>query len=179
MFKSDLQHILNFCVLPNNYPYGKKDTSLSGPQQVHMHLSKSNFDFRNARVQKEYFRYLNFIWVSKYQDTASVEFNPSLAEWLIRAGHLNSISYLNYQVVKPEKLPMELTSLEPEIWNTDEEDYYQGRYCILNFIPSHPFDNDGNYPLHIEYRGLKPILHLKNVEEICTYFKTVANFLMT
>ena len=62
------RHILNFRVLPHNYPYGKKDTDLSGPQQVHMHLSKKNFDFRNARVHKEYFRYLNFIWVSEYQE---------------------------------------------------------------------------------------------------------------
>ena len=71
LFKNDFQHILNFRVLPHNYPYGKKDTDLSGPQQVHMHLSKKNFDFRNARVHKEYFRYLNLIWVSEYQQTNS------------------------------------------------------------------------------------------------------------
>ena len=100
-------------------------------------------------------------------------------EWLVDAGHLNSISYQNHQqMVKPDAMPMDLTTLEPEIWSTDPDDYYQGRYCILNFIPSHPFNDGGSYPLHLEYRGLKPILHINNVEEICSYFKTVANFLM-
>ena len=71
LFKSDLQHILNFCVLPNNYPYGEKILYVGSSASSYASI-KVKFDFRNARVQKEYFRYLNFIWVSKYQNTVSV-----------------------------------------------------------------------------------------------------------
>jgi len=185
-FKNDLYYILSYRALTNNYPYGPKYGDLSGPQQVHMHLSIRDFNFGDPNVQKEYFRYLNRVWVEDYQDTKSREFNPDLDEWLILPGHLNSISYFNefpprYNL-EEENLPKSI-ELEPFIWDEDEDEYFEGRYCILNFIPSHPLENNGTYPLHIEYRGLKPIRYQRGVnnarlvaEELTIYFKNVANF---
>jgi len=185
-FKNDLYYILSYRALTNNFPYGPKDDYLSGPQQVHMHLSIRDFDFGDPNLQKEYFRYLNKAWVEEYQDTKSREFNPDLDEWLILPGHLNSISYFNQfpssYNLDGENLPKSI-DLEPYIWDEDEDEYFEGRYCILNFIPSHPLQNNGKYPLHIEYRGLKPIRYQRGVnnarlvaEELTNYFKNVANF---
>lgn len=148
-FGSELESILTYTVPTVGYPYGELYDTMSGAQAAHLHISLTNFQFANEEQQWRFLRFLNKVWVEEYQDDVSERLNPMIDQW-----HQEDFGTRNLNAWYED--PQDDRNY-PKLRGDRRE-----RYVLLNLLPSHPrYNPDGyKYPLHVEYRGLKPPLKI-------------------